>query len=81
MFAPVSHLPDCNYYHYALQLSLYAYFLEQELGYSCAGLELLWVNTNSQDFVVINSIPVPNLIEEIDLLLDHHQLLISREIA
>jgi hypothetical protein len=27
MFHPVSHLDDCNYNHYALQLSLYMYII------------------------------------------------------
>lgn len=29
-FAPVDHLPDTSYYHYALQLSIYRYILEQK---------------------------------------------------
>jgi hypothetical protein len=29
-FSPISHLEDCNYNHYALQLSLYQYIMEQE---------------------------------------------------
>ena len=30
MLPPLQHLPDCNYYHYALQLNLYRYILESE---------------------------------------------------
>ena len=30
MKAPLAHLPDANYYHYALQLNLYRYILETE---------------------------------------------------
>lgn len=26
---PLENLPDCNFYHYTLQLSLYAYMLQQ----------------------------------------------------
>ena len=29
---PISHLPDCSYYHYALQVSVYRYILEQKYG-------------------------------------------------
>jgi hypothetical protein len=70
MYPPVGHLPDCNYSHYSLQLTLYAYFLEQELNYQCAGLTLLWVNTNNPESVAIIEIPVTPLINEIEWLLD-----------
>jgi len=36
-----SHLVDCNYNHYALQLSLYAYILEREYDVIVDGLELV----------------------------------------
>lgn len=45
MFSPLDHLPDCNYYHYSLQLTLYAYLLREETGYKCDGLTILWVDT------------------------------------
>jgi hypothetical protein len=40
MLPPLSHLPDCNFYHYAMQLSLYAYIMEQSLRLPCIGLRL-----------------------------------------
>lgn len=40
MLNPLSFLPDCNYYHYTLQLSLYAWMLEQ-FGYRIRGLKLI----------------------------------------
>lgn len=46
MFAPLEHLPDCNYYHYSIQLSLYAYMLWKETGFKCDGLSILWVDTD-----------------------------------
>jgi len=39
MLEPLSHLEDCNGIHYTLQLSIYAYLLEQ-FGYKCTGLIL-----------------------------------------
>ena len=30
MLPPLQHLPDCNYFTYALQLNLYRYILESE---------------------------------------------------
>lgn len=69
MFPPLSHLPNCNYYHYSLQLNLYAYFLEQELGYKCVGKTLLWINTNSPDTVIIEPIVVDDYYKEVRLML------------
>ena len=42
--SPISHLPDNNYYKYALQLSIYSYMLEL-YGYKCEGCTILYVNT------------------------------------
>lgn len=42
MKAPLGHLPDCNYSHYTMQLSLYAWMLEQ-LGYRCRMLKILHI--------------------------------------
>ena len=38
---PVNHLPDCNMYHYYLQLNLYGFMLEQ-FGYSIVHIEFEW---------------------------------------
>jgi ATP-dependent exoDNAse (exonuclease V) beta subunit len=38
--APVSHLPDCNYVKYSLQLNLYRHLLEQQ-GYTIKGMTLV----------------------------------------
>lgn len=65
MFAPVNHLPECKFTHYALQLSLYAYMLEQEMGYTCEGNEILWVDTNSPDKVEIQRWETPYFRDEI----------------
>ena len=73
MFFPLSYLPDCNHYHYSLQLNLYAYFLEQELGYKCVDKILLWVNTNSPDTVIIEPIQVGNYYKEIRLMLNEYE--------
>jgi hypothetical protein len=40
MLPPLNHLPDCNFYHYAMQLSMYAYMVEQSLHVPCIGLRL-----------------------------------------
>lgn len=69
MFEPIAHIPDCNFYHYSLQLSLYAYFLEEESNFQCESLSLLWINTNNPSSITIEEIPVPRLYDEVHLML------------
>lgn len=45
---PVSHLMDCNGMHYSIQLSVYAYMLEQ-FGYKCNSLTLHHVIFDEND--------------------------------
>lgn len=40
MLAPLGHLPNCNGYHYTMQLSMYAKMVELILGIPCVGLGL-----------------------------------------
>lgn len=39
-FAPLSHIQDTPYYHYALQLSIYKFILERKYGIKVSGLNL-----------------------------------------
>jgi len=38
--APLSHLDDCNFFHYAVQLNIYRYILESEYGLEVSGMYL-----------------------------------------
>lgn len=58
---PVSHLLSCDYDKYNLQLSIYAFILE-EYGYKCNELELIWIKNIEKDERV--SIPVNYLKKE-----------------
>lgn len=40
MLPPLNHLPNCNGYHYTMQLSIYAKMVELILGIPCVGLGL-----------------------------------------
>lgn len=40
MKPPINNLPDCNFYHYAMQVSMYAYLMEKALKLPCKGLRL-----------------------------------------
>lgn len=57
MNPPVSHLQDCNGIHYTIQLSLYAYFLEQ-FGYTCKSLTLIHLITD-KDHNIIQEVKYP----------------------
>lgn len=45
---PVSHLLSCDYDKYNLQLSIYAFILE-EYGYKCKDLEVIWIKDLEKD--------------------------------
>lgn len=48
MLAPINHLDDCNHTHYCLQLSLYAWMLEQA-GYIVGDLRFTHINRENQE--------------------------------
>lgn len=45
MLPPLSHLPNCNGYHYTMQLSSYARMVELILGIPCVGLGLCHIGS------------------------------------
>lgn len=45
MLAPLGHLPNCNGYHYTMQLSMYAKMVELILGIPCVGLGLCHIGS------------------------------------
>lgn len=45
MLPPLQSLPDCNGYHYTMQLSLYALMVEMILGLPCVGLGLCHIGS------------------------------------
>lgn len=79
MYAPIEHIEDCNYWHYALQLSIYAWMLEQ-FGYELLpdGLEIYHYNLEAvgKDFRIIDehTYPVPYLKKEIIDILAYEKL-------
>ncbi len=44
---PISHLSDCEFNKYTLQLSLYAFMYEILTGKKCRGLLILWLDQNT----------------------------------
>lgn len=70
MYQPIEHLDDCNGIHYSLQLSLYSMMLQKELGYKCAGLTLLWIDTDNWTITPIKAL---ELYDELQLCLDKYK--------
>ena len=68
MQPPLDHLPDCNWFHYCLQLNLYAYMLESEYdGIRVSGMFLGVAHPTAQPRVI----EVPRLDAEMRALVDH----------
>lgn len=65
---PVKNLPDCNYYHYSLQLNLYKAILENNYDKSVNQLALVVMHPEQENYEVII---VPDLAKEICLILNH----------
>lgn len=63
---PLDHLPDCNYYHYALQLNLYAWILRRYYEKTVHDLELVVFHDTRSTY---ECVPVPDLREEIEVLM------------
>jgi hypothetical protein len=69
MYDPIQHIPNANYYEYSLQMSLYAWMLEQ-FGYEIGKLSIEHRNRDSGKLIEIY--PVNYLKTEIELILVHH---------
>jgi hypothetical protein len=69
MIGPFSHIEDCNYYHYSLQLSLYAYMSELTWGIKIGRLAILYVDLNLK----LHIYPVPYMRFEAHALLEYHK--------
>ena len=61
----ISHIPDTNFWHYALQLNTYKAILEKNYGKTVTKLALVCLHPSKQNFEVM---PVPILREEISAL-------------
>jgi len=71
---PVSHLSDCQYNVYALQMSIYAYMYQMETRKKLGQMALFYFDRDTRKFIVI---PVPYLGLEakkvLDFWVDHNQ--------
>ena len=63
MLGPVCHLPDTNYWHYAIQLNVYRRILEENYGERVTELALVILHPNNETFQVLRLEMMP---EEVD---------------
>jgi len=49
-YGPVSHLPNCNYWHYTLQLNVYKWFLETFYGCVVSDLYLIILHPDNKNY-------------------------------
>lgn len=49
-YAPLNHLPNCNYWHYSLQLNIYKWFLETFYGLEIADLYLIILHPDNKNY-------------------------------
>lgn len=54
MLDPISHLSDCNYNLYSLQLSLYAYLFSKISGKKCRKIFLMHLNEDKWNYIPCN---------------------------
>lgn len=65
LYAPISHLEDCSYNKYALQLSFYAFLCELK-SFKIGRLGILWIDENDK----IIYYPVPYMKDTIEILIE-----------
>jgi ATP-dependent exoDNAse (exonuclease V) beta subunit len=65
---PISHLPDTNYWHYSLQLNVYATVLEKFYGVSVTELALVVIHPNNKNYKVVM---LNRLKDEVDSMFDY----------
>jgi ATP-dependent exoDNAse (exonuclease V) beta subunit len=66
-FGPVSHLPDCNYWHYSLQLNVYRWILENLYRCEVADMYLLILHPDNKNY---RRIRLNRLEEEVEDMLE-----------
>lgn len=75
MLAPISGIPNCNYWQYALQLNMYAYIIRKNNPSLKLGkLELLHVRFDETEEVsAIEPYELPDLQSEVNKMITHHK--------
>jgi hypothetical protein len=64
---PLNHLPDCNYWHYSLQLNIYRYILENYYGCNVADMYLVILHPDQKTF---KRMKLNRMDEEVQIMMD-----------
>lgn len=70
LYSPLSHLEQCSYTRYALQLSAYAFIIEEQYGFTIGRLKILFVYEDDNGEYQVMTIPVPYMRMEIQTLFE-----------
>ena len=73
----ISHLPDCNYWHYSLQLNTYKWMIEKKYGKKVTRMYLVCLHPNNKNKSFLRY-EVPNMPEEIEDLMNLRREMISK---
>lgn len=73
----ISHLPDTNFWHYALQLNTYKYILQQKYDVKIKDMYLVCLHPNQSNYKLFK---IPDLYEEISILFQLRINMLSKKI-
>lgn len=71
MYDPISHIPDSNYWHYCLQLSIYKYMIEKWTNLKIGNMFIVWFNEKNESYQIIQVKP---LMKEVQDMLEYEFL-------
>jgi len=71
MLYPIDYVPDCNLYHYYLQLTIYKYIIERNTRIKIGKMYIVWFNERNADYQII---PIVELREEVQKMIDYEIL-------
>ena len=74
-FAPFEHLPNANYWHYALQLNVYKRILETKYNTPIKGMCLIVLHENHKNYMRYE---LPELSDEVTALFEERQSIIKK---
>lgn len=67
---PLSHLPNCNFYHYSLQLNLYKWILETHYDVKVEEMGLIIVHESNPTYLKYD---VKDMKKEVEAMLEHYK--------
>lgn len=72
---PLNHLPDCNYWHYSLQLNIYKYILEKKYGLNIGMLRLVVLHPDKLTYELVKAV---DLQDEVKLMLEERKKVLKK---